>query len=328
MPAAATALATARRNAVTVLIGVASLLAFAQTQIMSYPATPEPTTKEPKEPSLSEMNVTTTTTTTTPRLLNCTEIARLEILRPLGKGRQKQVYAVRLPSGVTAAAKRCASHACLKKRLVVREAELFEQLMSTNNHRHAVRLLGACVHPIPPNRSERNGTGLGDYARQHVTDFSVGPTLVVELGTPVVSSNKRFGDDDVNDLVAIANLYASQFPSPLLMGKYDDARLLPNITNNNNNVRTRIQLGYTDNVVPVQYAYRIDEDGGRRATTTTTTTLLHIDQDNVYACDGLYAPRLCSFDAAFELNCQVIAKLIRRTREPVDWCVGSSTPNN
>lgn len=321
MPAAATAIATARRNAVTVLIGVASLLAFAQTQIMSYPAY----ALRSNATSNVTSNGDTTTTTATPRLLlNCTEIARLEILRPLGKGWQKQVYAVRLPSGALAAAKRCASHACLKKRLVVREAELFKKLMASHT-RQAVRLLGTCMHPIPPNRSERNGTGLGDYARQHVTDFSVGPTLVVELGTPVVS-NKRFGDDDVNDLVAIAHLYASQFPSPLLMGKYNDARLLPNITNN---VSTRIKLGYTDNVVPVQYAYRIDEDGGRSATTTTTTTtLLHIDLDNVYACDGWYAPRWCSFDAAFERNCQVIAKLIRRTREPVDWCVGSSTPNN
>ena len=222
-------------------------------------------------------------------VLGCKEIAKLEVIRVLGKGVQKVAFEVKLPWGEHAVAKRCKNYKCTRAGKIREEARLLRELQEQYGD-EAVRYYGECNAAVVQT----------EEMVDHLSNFSVGYTSVVELGKPLLSSWKTkdrkcfaefFTETDIEDIRNIARRYANFSNSPLLLAP----------------------IGYTtDNIFAQQYMTSL---GGTRE-----GKINHIDLDMVYSCKETQTrsrnPRqldtnrgTCSIDEVLDVNCQVMAKL-------------------
>jgi hypothetical protein len=209
-----------------------------------------------------------------PDLLDCAEIGKLKIVRGAGSGKKKAAFKVQLPGKRGhAIAKRCIQRACVAKRLLEHEASLVHGLHTHYGQQGPTGALhGSCLLPYP------KGSNISELS----TNFSVGSTIVVEMGYPLFKERSEatasisfrqcfahyFSEKDMNDFRWIAYAYAS-YTTPLLLGAIGQR---------------------SDNVHLQQYAR------------TSAGRIHHIDLDMVVPCGW------CSTDYALSVNCGIIAQ--------------------
>ena len=230
--------------------------------------------------------------------LNCTEIASLEILYRVGSGQQKRSYAVRLPNGEVGIAKRCHSGLCYKNNYIEKEGQLWQSLYEENGSQ-AVRFYGMC-----------RGEPVTDYTMKYLKeikrDFTIGTTVVLELGEPLMPYwaqglnlterdrryrrcfAKFYTPADLADLVRIAQNYANRSKGPIILSSSESDN------------------AFTDNDCPQQYitVQRNTSDG------RSTISIKHADFDFASICSN------CTYEHALDLNCNIISKLVDRTEIP------------
>ena len=239
------------------------------------------------------------------RPLSCAEIAKLNIVRPLGAGKKKIAYEVILPYGGHGVAKRCNHYTCYKDGLLQEEAHLLKGLYQHYGN-EALHFYGDCSAPYSNDDIPvRNVTGRGtaaiatEYIQNHSSSFEVGYTSIVELGRPLLSSwdlldrkcfAKYFKPKDIEDLINIARRYAFYTNKPILLGRFHFEKDGP-------------KLRTTDNIFPQQYMTRV---GGH-----DEGSINHIDLDMTvlgrehYGGDNKY----CTPKNVLKLNCKIISKL-------------------
>ena len=149
---------------------------------------------------------------TTPHILNCTEMKDAEILSELGRGKRRIMYKVKLPNGQLAVAKRCFRRSDFCFPGMKKESELMAMLQEAYGDQ-AVAVYGICQNEPSTPYIDRIYDKLGD-----------GPTLLVELGTPLKQEGwngniqYNFNEADLRDLDTIAQQYANLPGRPLMMG--------------------------------------------------------------------------------------------------------------
>jgi len=257
-----------------------------------------------------ETNNTITTSSTAPLLtdshpigltdshpIDCRDIKKLEIIRYIGKGRQKATFEVKLPSGEHAVAKRCISMYCHKYQEVEKEANKLKILQDQYGRKETIRFFGVCKASESDVTSVRkmlkNGTKLYDLA----LNFSTGFTSVVELGKPLATEvlwgrekgtkhgNKHmchterrkcfashFTDADIEGFKTVARQYANYSKGPLLL-------------------RRSGQNLNTDNCKAEQYIL-------------TAAGMRHTDLDMTYLSKKI------TYHKALEINCAVLRDMI------------------
>ena len=241
-------------------------------------------------------NTITTASPTAAPLLTCSDIKKLEIVRYIGKGKQKITFDVKLPSGEHALAKRCLSQFCHQGLQIKKEAFLLKGLQEQYGRKETVHFFGECVASDYASVLRMHQEG-GDTFDDLALNFSIGFTSVVELGNPLakealwsteVATNKNghrhmcyiekrkcfatyFTDADIEGFKTVARQYANYSYTPLVMRQ-------PKRQN-------------TDNCKVEQYIL-------------TAAGMRHADLDMVYPCED------CSYEEALEINCSVLRNVI------------------
>ena len=151
------------------------------------------------------------------RILNyydCSRIHTLPIVKEVGRGKQKTVFEVVLPTGEHVAAKRCSHLNCEKEKLILYE-ELFYRKLYHEFDTSALTYYGFCSF------------NLGDPKLFDPKNLTKGSTLLIELGRPVLEKWDKWtskeedirpsSKEDIESLRNIARQY-DLFPGgPLLM---------------------------------------------------------------------------------------------------------------
>jgi len=234
--------------------------------------------------------------------LDCNDIAKLEIVRPLGSGHNKISYVVKLPSGELAVALRCQREgyfgsSCFGKNYMQHQASILKSMYDKNDEdQGSLRYYGECFKPI--DTSDENL--MEQYQNEQREDFTVGNTLVMEMGKPLIKSwnvihphdDKKlkcyasyFTPRDVQDLIDIVQKYSTFEPSPLLLAPIGSS---------------------SDNYFPHQYIQRLNVDGGIEG------RIFHIDLDELVVCKDRYDEEsLCSVEKALKVNCAVIREMTK-----------------
>ena len=146
--------------------------------------------------------------------LNCSDIDNLQIIRKLGQGKHKISFEVELPStGKRMAAKRCHSAHCVKRSLILHEAEKVYYYQHTKGIEGLVRFYGSCDRAYPSNDHHQSTQTTA------VTNFSVGHTALYEMGQVLMENRferrslaclaSYFTPADVEDLRRMARSYAA-----------------------------------------------------------------------------------------------------------------------
>ena len=238
--------------------------------------------------------------------LDCNDIANLTIVSQIGHGAYKNTYVVELPSGNQAVAKRCRVDHCHRKGLIKDEASIFRGLYEQYGN-DALHLYGECYRKPMVNV---------DKYPDSIEDFSIGHTMIMELGKPLSTGIKCYGpsrrcftkyftDRDLQDLISIAHQYARYAPSPLLLAPFD--------TNTTKVIKN-------DNSCPQQYVTRLLEGKGEGR-------IFHADHDQALICKDHYANRFCTKKIALKVNCDLIKRLTYRPHLKCEkW--KSSNPND
>lgn len=291
-------------------------------------------------------------------LLDCDEIARLQVVRRLGSGAKKAAFEVKLPgtTGVgpsrqrRAVAKRCRNTKCYGSNLTRKEANLLRSLHNQyGDFSGAVRFLGECDKGTPMldvgeeeslenNDKRKYDDLLHSFIERTLSNFSVGHTVVIELGDPLLTS---WGDGGVAEQAEQAKCFAEFFAPADVEDLKEVARRYANLSSSNGGPMVMIGPGgHSDNKYPQQYAVRLereeDEEEGKLGGTgkgeheekggemTTNRgeqwgrgrgTILHVDTDMVIPCEKWrtkkrFRNRNCSFEYALKINCRVISALV------------------
>lgn len=132
---------------------------------------------------------------------DCSQIGNVTIVRQLGKGNNKVAFEVILPSGIHAAAKRCNTGGCLRRRDLLQEGNFF-RLLQEQYGDQSLKYYGACSFYT-------------DHQKPHETtqNFEWGPTLFLELATPMMETWETEGNktipisEELEDLRIIARQY-------------------------------------------------------------------------------------------------------------------------
>ena len=146
------------------------------------------------------------------KFFDCSKIDMVTVVKELGRGKQKTVYEVTLPTGEHVAAKRCNCLNCEVKQLLANEERYFRTLYETFPA-NSLRYYGFC--------SFHQHGGIFDSSK-----MEEGSTLFVEMGTPVLETWDGFesneftaltSKDDLDALRDIARLYDVYPGGPLRM---------------------------------------------------------------------------------------------------------------
>jgi hypothetical protein len=160
----------------SVALGLGSEFGFS----FFYPPTTSATANDPQK--LSSL------VDKSPRYLDCSKIGDITIVRELGVGKQKIVYEVTLPSGVSAAAKRCNSRSCERERLLMREEYFYRTLYETFGGKTSA-YYGYCPLSQVAGKEKLDPRALTE-----------GSTLFIELGTPALPKWDNWEEIDDKEL--------------------------------------------------------------------------------------------------------------------------------
>jgi len=148
------------------------------------------------------------------KYFDCSNIHNLVIVKELGKGKQKTVFEVILPTGEHVAAKRCSNLQCEKHKLIMYEDFFYRNLYEAFDKK-ALAYHGFCSF---------NSQDPQSYDPKIMT---MGSTLLIEIGTPVLgkwdgweSKEKVIrpkSNYDIESLRDIARQYDAFPGGPLLM---------------------------------------------------------------------------------------------------------------
>jgi hypothetical protein len=126
-------------------------------------------------------------------------------------------FEVVLPSGVRAAAKCCITPACVRRRDILQEANFFRKLHEQYG-KESLEYYGECSFQPAFNQVKQ--------ATQMARDFGWGPTLFIELGSPLMETWSSAGtqpvpvnDKELEDLRVIARQYDCFSSGPILLQK-------------------------------------------------------------------------------------------------------------
>ena len=143
---------------------------------------------------------------------DCSKIDTLPIVREIGRGKQKTVFEVILPTGEHVAAKRCSHRLCERKKMIMYE-ELFYRKLYEAFDTKALGYYGFCSFSV------------GDTKPYNPKILTRGSTLLIELGTPMLEAWGGWNEAalrptskaDLEDLRDIARQYDTFPDGPLLM---------------------------------------------------------------------------------------------------------------
>jgi len=143
--------------------------------------------------------------------LDCSTIDKVTIVKELGRGKQKSVFEVILPTGQHVAAKRCSHRSCEQQKLVAHEERFFRSLHEAFPE-SSLEYFGFCSFPYnAPRDGKLNARKLDEAS-----------TLFVELGTPALANWDQFSDytpptskEDLDALRDIARQYDAFPGGPL-----------------------------------------------------------------------------------------------------------------
>mmetsp|Transcript_6981 Transcript_6981/g.8628 ORF Transcript_6981/g.8628 Transcript_6981/m.8628 type:complete len:588 (-) Transcript_6981:139-1902(-) len=145
---------------------------------------------------------------------DCSKINTLHIVKELGRGKQKTVFEVILPTGEHVAAKRCSHLMCETNKLIIYEEHFYRKLYEAFDTK-ALVYYGFCSF------------NSGNPKVFDPNILTMGSTLLIELGTPALAlwddwnskeeELRPKSKDDLEDLRDIARQYDAFPGGPLLM---------------------------------------------------------------------------------------------------------------
>jgi len=149
------------------------------------------------------------------KYLDCSKIHTLPIVKVLGKGKQKTVFEVILPTGEHVAAKRCSNPTCESTKLIMYEEFFYHTLFEAYGD-DSLTYYGFCQF------------GLGNWQQKFDPEIlTMGSTLFIELGSPLLDDWVNWelkeeeirpkSKDDLENLRDIARQYDTFPGGPLLM---------------------------------------------------------------------------------------------------------------
>merc|ERR1740124_942170 len=142
------------------------------------------------------------------QLLTCNDIQRLEIIRKIGNGANKVAFEVKLPHSNNSTlntryssllVKRCYTLKCNKRAFIKNEATIFQGLQDQYGSDNTVQYFGGCfaasskwaIEQLIKAENENNNSSsiiIDKIAR----NFSVGYTIVIDLGVAINSNRQLF----------------------------------------------------------------------------------------------------------------------------------------
>lgn len=214
--------------------------------------------------------------------LTCNEIVDLEIVRILAHGKQKAAYEIILPSGDHAVAKRCRSEKCVREGRVKKEASILKSLQQQYGNHEAIGFFGECDAQY----KDLDGDGVISLkeVKAQATNFSLGTTLVMEMGRPLLAGWGVIGTKVEREC------FATYLTEADLHGFRTIARQYANSTR----CISKMEGVGADNIYVEQYI--ISQAG-----------LRHGDFDNVECCED------CSYADALEFNCEIVSQVAHKS---------------
>lgn len=199
-------------------------------------------------------------------------------------------------------AKQCRSDKCVREGRVRKEASILSSLQRQYGTRDTIGFLGACHAPYEYGNDNENGsTTATTITRRQIenqaTNFSVGDTLLMEMGTPLVAG---WG---ILQTPAQRECFAKHFTEADLHGLRTIARQYANSTR----CITKMEGVGRDNVYAEQYII-------------TKVGLRHGDFDNAQCChdsdaggDGGDGGNInCTYSDVLEFNCNIVSQVAHK----------------